>query len=205
MEVHHILTIVMIWMVHCNATPGANECQSATDEQRCQETCVRCVPNRQDVLQRMGCLEKCIADGLNQFTCPGSQSFLCAVTKPSPELQSEIEDHYAKKTNLFSNGDIEALMNMYTDDLVCIVDNQKPYTGKAGMRKFCAAFISANPYIDHVHFDPVAFDEEYGIIWINGVITWFDNQDQPVSTNRLMAILKRVEGKLLEHSIVLFQ
>ncbi|XP_072048347.1 uncharacterized protein [Amphiura filiformis] len=198
MELHHIVTIVMIWMVHCNA-------KGEFGEQRCQGTCARCFANRQDSLQRMGCMEKCIVDGLDQFTCPGSQSFLSAVTKPSPKLQSEIEDHYAKKTELFSNGDIETLMTMYTDDLVCIVDNQKPYIGKDGMMKFSTALITANPDIVHVHFDPVAFGDEYGIIWINGIITWLDNQDQPVSKNRMMAVLKRVEGKLQEHVLVLFQ
>ncbi|XP_072048344.1 uncharacterized protein [Amphiura filiformis] len=199
MELHLIVTIVMICMVHCNAN------HSETGEQRCQGTCARCFANRQDSIQRMGCFEKCIADGLSQFTCPGSQSFLSAVTKLSPKLQSDIEDHYSKKTDLFSNRDVEALMTMYTDDIVCIVDNQKPSIGKAEMEKFITVLLTATPDFDRVYFDPVAFGEEYGIIWVNGVVRWYDNQYQPGLKYRLTSLLKRGEGKLQEQTVVLFQ
>ncbi|XP_072048345.1 uncharacterized protein [Amphiura filiformis] len=199
MELQHIVIIVLICMVHCNAN------HSETGKQRCKGTCARCFANRQDSLQRMGCLEKCIADGWSQFTCPGSQSFLSAVTKPSPELQSEVEDHYSKKANLFTNGDVEALLTMYTDDLVCIVDNQKPSIGKAELANVITALLTANPDFDHVYFDPVAFGEEYGIIWVNGVVTWYDNQGQPVTKYRLLSLLKRVDGKLQEQTVILFQ
>ncbi|XP_072048572.1 uncharacterized protein [Amphiura filiformis] len=194
MELRYIvLTFVMIGMMRCNANP------------RCQATCFRCFANPKDSLRRMGCLEKCIADGVDQFTCPGTKSFLSKVTKPSSLLEREIEKFFARKSDLFSAEDIEGIAAILTEDSVNIIDHQMPVIGRANRAQKISDLFTANPQIDRQQFDPLVYGEEYGIIWVNGVLMDYDSQHLVLSSLRFMSLLKRIDGKLQEMTIVLFQ
>ncbi|XP_072049144.1 uncharacterized protein [Amphiura filiformis] len=193
MELQYIaLIIVMICAVHCNAN------------QPCKTTCTSCFADK-DSLQRMGCMEKCIADGVDQFTCPASQSFLSAVTKPSPLLKKEVENYFARRSELFSAKDVKGIAATLSEDSVNIIDHQMPAIGRANRAKKISDLFTANPEMDRKQFDPVVYGEEYGIIWVNGVITDYDSQNLKISSLRCMSLLKRIDGKLEEFAVVLFQ
>ncbi|XP_072049132.1 uncharacterized protein [Amphiura filiformis] len=202
MELYHIfLVIAMVCRVQSSLHRNY---RSETDEQQCEATCEQCFANRQDSLKRMGCLEKCITEGVDQFSCPGNQSFLSAVTPPSGALEREIEDVYVMYTNLFSAKDVESIAATMTEDTMIIIDNQMPVLGRANRAQKIRDFFDANPQVDRKYFDPVEFGEEFGIIWVNGLIMDYDNQNELLATFRFMAVLKRINGELREFIIVLF-
>ncbi|XP_072035439.1 uncharacterized protein [Amphiura filiformis] len=204
MELHYIVWIIaMICRVQ---SVSYRNVMSETDEQRCEAICEDCFKNTDDSLKRMGCLEKCIAEGVDQFTCPGSQSFLSAVSKPSTSLATEINDFFVTESALVSARDFKGLEALFTEDSIIIVADQKPVIGPVARAHEFRDYLIANPDIDHSRFDPVDFGEENGLIWANIIHTDYNKQDvKPISSMRHMVILRRVGTKLQESAIATFQ
>ncbi|XP_072048350.1 uncharacterized protein [Amphiura filiformis] len=205
MNVLHIVLIsATIYIYSCNAGPGANNHRIEITEQQCEATCEECF-DQKDSLERMGCLEKCIAEGVDHFTCPGDQSFLSAVTTPSPLLQIEVENFFARRSHMFSAKDVEGIAATLTEDSVNIIDHQMPVIGRANRAQKISDYFTANPQFGRQQFDPVDYGEEYGIICVNGVITDYDSQNKLISSLGFMSLLKRIDGKLQEFIVALFQ
>ncbi|XP_072048348.1 uncharacterized protein [Amphiura filiformis] len=203
MKLHLILLIIaMVCSVRSLLHRNSG---SRTDEQQCEATCKDCFANRQDSLKRMGCLEKCIRQDVNQFTCPGSNSFLGVVDTLSPVIQTEIEDLFQKRSEMLSVKDVVGYIVTLSENALGIIDGQKPVIGRADRTQQLRDYFTANPELDHMHFDLVNFGDEYGIIWVNGVIKWFDKQDRQVSFVRFMSLFKRINGELQEFTMALFQ
>ncbi|XP_072049130.1 uncharacterized protein [Amphiura filiformis] len=89
-------------------------------------------------------------------------------------------------------------------DSMTIIDGQKPIIGRADRIQEIKDFFTANPEIDRCQWDPVNFGKEYGIIWVNGVITCYDKKNQQASLFRFMTLLKRINGQLKDSTSVVF-
>ncbi|XP_072049151.1 uncharacterized protein [Amphiura filiformis] len=194
MELQHIFWIIALI---CRV-------QSETEKQLCEAACEDCFANR-DSLKRMGCLEKCIRQDVQQFTCPGSQSFLNVVNTPSPALERDIEDFFTSRSDMFSAKDVAGLAATFTAKSLIVINGQIPVIGRADRAKKLADFFDANPDVDHVHYTPVAFSEENGIIWVNGMQSNFDKQGNRICSYGFMSLLTRTGGKLQEFTLVFFQ
>ncbi|XP_072049149.1 uncharacterized protein [Amphiura filiformis] len=202
MELHHIFLIIVM-MCRVESALHRNS-RSANDDQRCEVTCEECFANHEDSLKRMGCLEKCIENGADHFTCPGKQAFLSAVTTLSPLLRREIEEFFTKRTNMFSPNDFAGVAATFTDNSLIIIDDQKPVIGRAERAKQLSDYFTANPDLDHAHFAPVTCGTEHGIIWVNGIQTNYNKEGDVISSLRFMTLLTRVDAKLQESILVLF-
>ncbi|XP_072049141.1 uncharacterized protein [Amphiura filiformis] len=197
--------IVLIIAIVCRVQSSLHRNSgSETDKQQCEATCKKCFAN-QDSLKRMGCLEKCIRQGVNRFTCPGSHTFLGVVDMVSTGLQEEIEDFFARRSDMFTTGDIAGVVDTYTANSFVVIDGQKPVIGRADREKQLRDFFTANPDIDHTDTALVAYGEENSIIWVNGIYTNSDKQNQAVSVVRFLSLLTRVDAELQEFTIVLFK
>ncbi|XP_072049131.1 uncharacterized protein [Amphiura filiformis] len=204
MEFYRIFLIVtMVTMICLVQSALHRNPRSETTEQRCEATCKECFAEK-DSLKRMGCLEKCIAEAVYHFTCPESQSFLSAVTPLSLKLQREVEAFYVMYSDLFSAKDIKNFSAQMTEDTMILIDNQMPVIGRAKRAQQIRDFFTANPLIDRTHIEPVECGEEFGIIWVNGLTTHYDSENQPLTKFRYMGVLKRVDGQLREFIIILF-
>ncbi|XP_072049147.1 uncharacterized protein [Amphiura filiformis] len=203
MELRYIFMIIAM-VCRVQSTIHRNS-RGETDEQRCEATCEGCY-NNHDSLQRMGCLEKCIREGVDQFRCPEKQSFLSAITTPSSALRKEIEDFAELRMGMFSAKDVAGIATTFTENSLVVIDNQKPTIGRAERAKQLSDFFTANPDEDHIFIDFVACGEEHGIIWANGIQTNYDKQDRVLSSFRFMTLLKRGgAGQLQEFTLALFQ
>ncbi|XP_072049139.1 uncharacterized protein [Amphiura filiformis] len=202
----HLIVLIIAMVCRVQSLLHRNS-GSTTDKQRCEKTCEKCFAN-QDSLERMGCLEKCIRQGVNRFTCPGSQTFLGVVDMVSPGLKEEIENFFAMRSDMYRTGDIAGVVATYTANSFVIIDGQKPVVGRADREKQLRDFFTANPDIDHHDTALVAYGEENGIIWANGIYTNHansDKQNKVVSVVRFMSLLTRVGAELQEFSVVFFK
>ncbi|XP_072048346.1 uncharacterized protein [Amphiura filiformis] len=202
MELYHIFVIITkICLVQSTLHRNL---RSETYEQRCGATCKECFAD-QESLKRMGCLETCIAEGVDHFTCPESKSFLSDVGTLSPVMQRDIEEFFARRSDMFTVKDVEGIVATFTEqNSIVLIDHQKPIFGRADRAQQVKDFFMANPELDHVYFDPANFGEEYGIIWVNGIITEYDKEGQHV-WRRFMTLLKRINGELRDYTTVIFQ
>ncbi|XP_072049136.1 uncharacterized protein [Amphiura filiformis] len=126
----------------------------------------------------MGCLEKCIRQGVNRFTCPGRQSFLGVVNPISLGLQRAIEDFFVRRSDMFTAKDVAGIAATCTANSMVVIDNQKPVIGRADREKQLRDFFTANPDFVHTDVAPVAYGEEHGIIWVDAIYTHYDKQNR---------------------------
>ncbi|XP_072049135.1 uncharacterized protein [Amphiura filiformis] len=202
MELYHIFVIITkIYLVQSTLH---RDSMSETYEQRCEATCEECFAEN-DSLKRMGCMEKCIADGVDHFKCPESKSFLSDVGTLSPVMQREIEEFFARRSDMFKVKDVEGIVATFAEqDSIVLIDHQKPVFGRPDRAQQVKDFFMANPELDHVYFDPANFGKEHGIIWVNGIITEYDKEGQQ-AWRRFMTLLKRINGELRDFTTVIFQ
>lgn len=125
--------------------------------------------------------------------CQNSSSSTADMAKVRPEIQ-QVEIAWAEALN---TRNIDALMALYADDAVSMVNNGPILTGKDAIRKFQEAEWKSSPSAGTYTFETLDLYGDGETITEVGTSTLKDAAGNAISTGKYMAVFKKQDGKYL--------